>query len=111
MPERMKVALGRAQPVEQIVVRRLWRVARDEVDRVVVQRAGRLALGVANDPAARRIGRRPIDPGDGEGRGIGPTDMAVVALQQDRSVGDDGIEQRAVGLATRETPAATSRRR
>ena len=54
----MQVRLARAQPVDQILVGRLRRVARRRGSMArSMQRAGRLAVGVAHDPAARRIGR------------------------------------------------------
>ena len=101
-PERVQVALGRAEPLEEVGAGRLRRVAVDELDGTVVQRAGRLTVGVADDPAVRWIGRRAVDPRYGEGARVGPRDVTVVALEEGRPIWNDRVEQAAVRLAARE---------
>ena len=63
----------------------------------LVEGAGRLAGGVPLDPAPRRVGGGPGDPGQLEGAAVDPGAVAVGGLQQHRPVGDHRVQGGPVG--------------
>ena len=77
----------------------------------LVEGAGRLAGGVALDPAPRRVGGGAGDPGQLQGAAVDPGAVAVGGLQQHRPVGDDRVQRRPVGAAGAEGVHRPSRRR
>ena len=64
----------------------------DEVGGALVEHAGRLAAGVAEDLAAARIGRLEVDSGDRHRRRVGIAGVVRVVHHADRIVGRDIIE-------------------
>ena len=67
-------------------------LAADQCGGIVDEHAGRLAIGGAFDPSARRGLGRGGDAGRGKRGGVAPAGMIVDAFEPDRAVGDHRVE-------------------
>ena len=81
---------------------RLRQVAADQVLRRLLERSRGLALRVTDDGPGRRVRRLAVDAGEAQRGGVDPGGVPVVALDEGRSVRDDGVQQCGRGQAARE---------
>ncbi|GAA3146279.1 hypothetical protein GCM10017687_74030 [Streptomyces echinatus] len=65
----------------------------DQLHRALLERAARLAGGVALDPPVGRVGGAPADPGQLQRPAVDPGTVVVPVGQIHRPVRDDGVQQ------------------
>ena len=91
--ERVEVRLRDAEPGRVVLVGVDRRDGGDEAHRALVQRARRLAVGVAFDAPVPRVRRVARDPGELQRARVDPRAVSVTVRQERRPVGDDRIQR------------------
>jgi hypothetical protein len=99
-----------AHGVAILVLRGLRHDAVDEGLRLLLERAGRRAVGVTDDQSRGRIGRLAVDAREAHRRRVGPSRVTVEAAHPRRPVRHDGVQEPRRRHGVRECgvePAAT----
>ena len=91
-PAARKARPARSSASASLLDRRVADRALDQRQRRLADDAGRLAVLVAVDPAAVRVGRVAVDAGQRQRPAVGGADVVAHPQEQDRVVGRDRVE-------------------
>ena len=92
MPREWSSAWARLKAASKFARRGGGQQRFDQADRALLQHSGRLAAGVAFDPAADRVRSVPGDPGQFQSTGVDPGAVVVPVRQEHGPVLDHGVE-------------------
>ena len=92
-PERQQVGLGGEERGVVVIVGHLGQQPRHQGHGALLEHAGRLAAGVALDPAVRRVRGARVDSGQAQRPAVHPGPVAVAVRQVHRAVRHHGVQR------------------